>query len=136
QKKKGFGPTRKSKTGRSAEQQLGDFLKPKPFQVEVKKVPAEAKTPDGVIRQRKPAPFTQPEEDGDKSPPGEKSDSETEESQARPLNLDHKFVGSSRPKRTRLVIRSRFENAVIVRSKVGPVRDWTLTLQGTKLANN
>ena len=134
QKEQGFGPTRELETGTSGGVNIGDFQKP--IQMKAKKVPAESETPKSVIQKKKPAPATQPEEDDDKSSPSGKSDSETKESRARPLNLDHKLVGHSLPKRTRLVIRSRFENPVIVRTKVGPSRDWTLTLQGTKLAKN
>ena len=135
QNEKGLGSTRESETGTSADVNPGDFLKPIQ-KVEAKKVPVEAETPESVIQQKKPAPATQPEEDDDKNSPTGKSGSEKKESQVRPLNLDHKLVGRSLPKRTRLVIRSRFENPVIVRTKVAPGRDWTLTPQGTKLAKN
>ena len=132
QKEQEFGPTRESEIGTPAGVNFGEFQKP--IKVEVKKVPAEAETPKSVIRPRQPAPSTPPEEDDGKSSPSGKSGSETQESQVEPLNLDHKFVGSSRPKRTRLVIRSRFENPVVVRTKIRPHKTWTLPLQETKLA--
>ena len=134
QKEKGFGSTRESETEISEEVRLGEFLKP--IQREVKKVPAESETPESVIQLRKPAPPEQPEEDDDKNSPTGNTGSETEESHIAPLNLDHKLVGHSHPKRTRLVIRSRFENPVVVRTKISPDRDWTLPLQETKLARN
>jgi hypothetical protein len=133
-KGQGFGPTRKSETETSEGVNSSDFQEP--FLREVQKVPAEAEAPKSAIQKKMPAPSSQPEEVDGKSSPSEESKSKTEESQVEPLNLDHKFVGSSLPKRTRLVIRSRFENFVVVRSKVGPSRNWTLPLQETKLAKN
>lgn len=134
QKEKGFGPTRESETETSEEVRLGEFHKP--IKIEVKKVPVEAEIPKSAIQERKPAPAELPEENDDKNSPTGNTDSEKKESHVEPLNLDHIFVGSSSPKRTRLVVRSRFENPVIVRTKVSPGRDWTLTLQGPKLAKN
>jgi hypothetical protein len=134
QNENGFGPTRESETEKSEEVQFGEFQKP--IQVETRKVPVEAETPKSVIQQRKPAPPQLPEQDDDKNNSTGKSGSETEESRIAPLNLDHKLVGHSLPSRTRLVIRSRFVNPVVVRTKVGPSSNWTLPFQETKLARN